>query len=76
MIMINEIDIGDWQMLTKPLELKELKGKDLFSFEGSDCVFKFYGKLGNRICATFIDDDVTTFVFPDFLKVYKWQKLV
>ena len=74
--MINEIDIKDWQMLTEPLQLKELKEKDLFSFEGSNLVFKFYAKLGERIIATFKDDDITTFAFPDFLKVYKWQKQV
>lgn len=75
--MINEIDIKDWQMLTEPLQLKELKEKDLFSFEGNDCLFKFYAKLGERVIATFNDDELdTTFAFPDFLKVYKWQKQV
>lgn len=75
--MISNVDITDWQMLTKPLQLKELKEKDLFSFEDSDCIFKFYARLGERIIATFNDDELpTTFAFPDFLKVYKWQKLV
>lgn len=73
--MINEFDIKDWQMLTEPLQLKELKEKDLFSFEGSDSVFKFYAKFGERIIATFKDDD-SLFALPDFLKVYKWQKQV
>lgn len=75
--MINEIDIKDWQMLTEPLQLKELKEKDLFSFEGSDLIFEYYAKLGERIIATFDNNNIhTTFTFPDFLKVYKWQKLV
>jgi len=75
--MINEIDIKDWQMLTEPLQLKELKEKDLFSFEGSDCIFEYYAKLGERIIATFHADNIPiTFTFPEFIKVYKWQKLV
>lgn len=76
--MINEFDISDWQMLTEPLELKELKAHDLFSFDGVDCVFKYLLNSGERIIAVFNEDEnlADTFLFPDFLKVYKWQKLV
>jgi hypothetical protein len=39
--MLSEIDIKDWQMLTTPLKLQELKEGELFSVLGDNKLF-FY----------------------------------
>lgn len=76
--MINEIDIRDWQMLTEPLQLKELKTNDIFSIEGCKELLHHQGRLGNTIYAGILNlrEINIPYALPEFLKVYKWQKLV
>lgn len=76
--MINEVDIKDWQMLTEPLQLKELKTNDVFSFEGCEELLHHHGKLGNTVIAGILNlkEISIPYTLPDFLKVYKWQKRV
>lgn len=76
--MINEIDIKDWQMLTEPLQLKDIKINEVFSFENSTELLESYGSLGRTVIAGLFTEDgkyAIPFTLPDFLKVYKWQKL-
>lgn len=77
--MINEFDIQDWEMLTEPLELQQLKEKDLFSVGGASQIFEYCHDLGDRIMSVFHtpkDEVPITITFPYSTLVYKWQKLV
>ena len=42
--MLNEVDIRDWEMLTVPLKLKNLKDGEMFSVFGDNKMFKLLHK--------------------------------
>jgi hypothetical protein len=71
--MINEIDIKDWQMLTTPLKLQELKEGDFFSVSGSDKVFKLIA-VANEIVFAETADIFNAFALPRFMDVFEWIK--
>lgn len=74
--MISDVDIKDWENLTEPIEIDKLKVNDLFSLPNDTHVFKVDAICLNKdvICGL-LNDDVPTFVFPNFLKIVKWQKI-
>lgn len=75
--MISEVDINDWEMLTEPLELNDIKLFDLFSIPGSLEIYKHYGDYADKVKAANINcvnafDDVL--ILPKYLKVNLWLK--
>lgn len=71
--MLNEHDIKDWEMLTTPLKLKELKEGQTFSLFG-DCnnrIFKVMCKA-NQIVFAETAEIFNAFALPDFMEVYPW----
>lgn len=71
--MINEFDIKDWNMLTEPLELKDLKTMDVFNIEGYTEMFINLGNKGPCIIATSVPNR-QNYILPSFLKINLWQK--
>lgn len=71
--MLNEHDLKDWQMLTTPLKLKELKEGEFFSFHEDNKIFKVMCKA-NQIVFAETAEIFNAFALPDFMKVYKWDK--
>lgn len=71
--MITEVDIKDWQMLTTPLKLEQLKEGDLFSVFGDNKVFKLI-VVANQIAFAETAEVFNAFALPTFMDVYKWQK--
>lgn len=71
--MINEHDVSDWQMLTIPLKLKELKEGEFFSFHEDNKIFKVMCKA-NQIVFAETAEIFNAFALPDFIGVYKWDK--
>jgi hypothetical protein len=71
--MLNEHDIKDWQMLTTPLKLKELKEGDMFSFFGDDNrrIFKVMCKA-NEIVFAETAEIFNAFALPNFMEVIPW----
>lgn len=69
--MLNEHDISDWQMLTTPLKLKELKEGDLFSVLGDNKVFKIMC-VANNIAFAETADIFNAFALPNFMEVFPW----
>lgn len=71
--MLNEHDLKDWQMLTKPLKLKDLKEGEFFSIFGDNKLFKVMCKT-NHIVFAETAEIFNAFALPDFMEVYKWGK--
>lgn len=71
--MLNEHDINDWQMLTTPLKLKELKEGDMFSFLGdnNNRIFKVMCKA-NHIVFAETAEIFNAFALPNFMEVFPW----
>lgn len=71
--MISDIDIKDWQMLTTPLKLKELKEGDMFSFFGdsNNRIFKVMCKA-NEIVFAETAEIFNAFALPNFMEVFPW----
>lgn len=49
--MINEFDLEDWEMLSEPLPLKQVKNGSIFILE-EDKLKRFFFKKGNASCWT------------------------
>lgn len=73
--MISEIDVKDWEMLTEPLPVSQLKPYDLFSVHGSTDVFKYTGHIGKAVIAILQQNESRelAFIFPDFMEVFPWK---
>lgn len=71
--MLSEIDIKDWQMLTTPLKLQELKEGELFSVLGDNKLFKLLHAV-NDIAIVETAEIFYSFTLPRFMEVFKWQK--
>lgn len=71
--MISDTDIKDWQMLTTPLKLKELKEGEFFSFYEDNKVFKVMHKV-NQIVYAETAEIFNAFALPDVIGAYKWDK--
>lgn len=69
--MINEFDINDWQMLTTPLKLNQLKEGDLFSVLGDSKIFKIMC-VANNIAFVETADIFNAFTLPNFMEVFPW----
>lgn len=71
--MISDTDIKDWQMLTTPLKLKELKEGEMFSFFGDSNkrIFKVMCKA-NEIVFAETAEIFNAFALPSFMEVYPW----
>lgn len=69
--MINEIDIKDWQMLTTPLKLQELKEGDVFSIFGDTRMFKLQHVLTDIAYAE-TEEIWNALVFPRAMEVFRW----
>lgn len=69
--MLNEIDIRDWEMLTTPLKLQELKEGDVFSVFGDSKIFKVMCKA-NEIVFAETAEIFNAFALPRFMEVYPW----
>lgn len=69
--MLNEHDIKDWTMLTKPLKLKELKEGDVFSVLGDNKLFKVMCKA-NEIVFAETAEIFNAFALPNFMEVFPW----
>lgn len=69
--MLSEIDIKDWEMITTPLKLKELKEGDLFSVLGDNKVFKLMC-VANNIAFAETSDIFNAFALPNFMEVFPW----
>lgn len=71
--MISDTDINDWQMLTTPLKLKELKEGDMFSFLGdnNNRIFKVMCKA-NHIVFAETAEIFNAFALPNFMEVFPW----
>jgi hypothetical protein len=72
--MLNEIDIRDWEMLTIPLKLQELKEGAIFSVPGSDKMFKLMC-VANEIAFAETAEVFYAFALPRFMEVYPWQNV-
>jgi hypothetical protein len=72
--MINEIDVKDWQMITKPLKLQKLKEGAMFSIPGSDKIFKLMC-VTNKIAFAETAEWSCTFALPKFMEVFQWQNV-
>lgn len=76
--MISDIDIKDWQMLTTPLKLQELKEGDVFSVLGDNKMLKLLQVLNNVVFAEIkdcVDESRKVFILPAFMGVYPWQNV-
>jgi hypothetical protein len=71
--MLNEHDINDWEMITTPLKLEQLKEGEMFSFFGDDNnrIFKVMCKA-NQIVFAETAEIFNAFALPDFMEVYPW----
>jgi hypothetical protein len=69
--MLNEIDIRDWEMLSTPLKLQELKEGDVFSVFGNNKMFKVMCKA-NEIVFAETAEIFNAFALPRFMEVYPW----
>ena len=69
--MLSEIDIKDWEMLTAPLKLQELKEGDVFSVFGDNKMFKVMCKA-NEIVFAETAEIFNAFALPRFMEVHKW----
>ena len=69
--MLNEHDINDWEMITTPLKLKELKEGALFSVFGDDKMFKLMC-VANDIVFAETAMHFNAFALPAFMEVYPW----
>jgi hypothetical protein len=71
--MLNEHDINDWEMITTPLKLEQLKEGEMFSFFGDDNnrLFKVMCKA-NQIVFAETSEIFNAFALPDFMEVYPW----
>jgi hypothetical protein len=69
--MLNEHDINDWEMLTTPLKLQELKEGDVFSVFGNNKMFKVMCKA-NEIVFAETAEIFNAFALPRFMEVYPW----
>lgn len=71
--MLNEHDIKDWQMLTTPLKLEELREGAMFSVLGDNKVFKLI-QVANNIAFAETSEIFNAFALPAFMQVYPWIK--
>ena len=69
--MLNEHDIKDWEMISVPLKLKELKEGDIFSVFGDNKVFKVMCKA-NQIVFAETQEIFNAFALPNFMEVFPW----
>lgn len=71
--MISDTDIKDWEMLTVPLKLKELKEGEMFSFFGdnNNRIFKVMCKANQIVFAETVEI-FNSFALPDFMEVFPW----
>lgn len=69
--MLSEIDIKDWEMLTEPLKLKELKEGDIFSLLGDNRMYKLQHVLVDIAYAE-TAEIWNALVFPRTLEVFPW----
>lgn len=69
--MISDIDIKDWQMLTNPLKLKELKEGDVFSIFGDNRMYKLRHVLLD-IAYVETAEIWNALVFPRTMEVFPW----
>lgn len=71
--MISDTDINDWEMITKPLKLKQLREGERFSFLGDDNnrIFKVMCKA-NHIVFAETAEIFNAFALPDFMEVFPW----
>jgi hypothetical protein len=69
--MLNEHDIKDWEMISVPLKLKELKEGDIFSVFGDNKVFKVMCKA-NQIVFAETKEIFNAFALPNFMEVFPW----
>ena len=73
--MLNEIDIRDWEMLTTPLKLDQLKQGDAFSVFGDSKMLKLLQVTNNVIFAEVhdaVEEMQKVFILPKFMEVYPW----
>lgn len=71
--MISDTDLKDWQMLTTPLKLQELKEGAMFSVLGDNKVFKLMC-VANNIAFAETSEIFNAFALPTFMHVYPWVK--
>jgi hypothetical protein len=71
--MISDTDLKDWQMLTTPLKLQELKEGAMFSVLGDNKVFKLMC-VANNIAFAETAEIFNAFALPTFMYVYPWVK--
>lgn len=69
--MLSEIDIKDWEMLSVPLKLQELKEGDVFSVLGDNKIFKVMCKA-NQIVFAETAELFNAFALPNFMEVFPW----
>lgn len=69
--MLSEIDIKDWEMLSVPLKLQELKEGDVFSVLGDNKIFKVMCKA-NQIVFAETAEAFNAFALPNFMEVFPW----
>lgn len=69
--MLNEHDINDWQMLTTPLKLEQLKEGDFFSVFGDKRMYKIHYVL-NEIAYAETREIWSALVFPRAMEVFPW----
>jgi len=73
--MISEVDIQDWEMLTEPIPLKDVKKFSIFSITGYDGLLMHTGKIPSGASAILLNtQDSITYHLPDFFKVNLWLK--
>jgi hypothetical protein len=71
--MLNEHDINDWEMITTPLKLEQLKEGDVFSVLGDNKMYKLYCVLTD-IALAGTEEIWDSLVFPRTMNVFKWVK--
>ena len=69
--MISDIDINDWQMLSTPLKLEQLKEGDMFSVFGDNRMYKIHYVL-NEIAYAETREIWSALVFPRAMEVFPW----
>lgn len=69
--MISDIDIKDWEMLTTPLKLKELKEGDIFSVFGDNKVLEVMHVLTDIVYAE-TKEIWNALVLPRDMEVFPW----
>jgi hypothetical protein len=69
--MLNEHDINDWQMLSTPLKLEQLKEGDMFSVFGDNRMYKIHYVL-NEIAYAETREIWNALVFPRAMEVFPW----